>query len=297
MTSSSRGVHGVFVGSHAIAEGAVTRAQLQSGLYRRLHQNVYADPRLPADHRLYARGALLLMPADAVLGGRSAAAWFGAPFAAATEPVLAVAPPDSSWRGPRGIRVHRRRVERPEVMTVEDDGGPVRLTTPLRTAWELCALETVATAAAFLDGMVRSDHLDPAALDRLVESTRGLWGSRRVAKVVPLVDGRSQSPPESFVRVACARAGLPAPIPQFEVLAAGRFLGRVDLAWPESRLIVEYEGAYHFDDLQIRRDDRRYERLIAAGWRVIRLSAPDLRDLDAVVARIARELGHPIPAG
>jgi very-short-patch-repair endonuclease len=73
--------------------------------------------------------------------------------------------------------------------------------------------------------------------------------------------------------------------------------GRVDLAWPESRLIVEYEGAYHFDDLQIRRDDRRYDRLIAAGWRVIRLSAPDLRDLDAVVARIARELGLPFLAG
>lgn len=99
------------------------------------------------------------------------------------------------------------------------------------------------------------------------------------------------------MRVACARAGLPAPIPQFDVTAAGRVLGRVDLAWPESRLIVEYEGAYHFDDLQIRRDERRYECLIAAGWRVIRLSAPDLRDLDAVVARIARELGHPYLVG
>src|SRR4029450_7219261 len=100
----------------------------------------------------------------------------------------------------------------------------------------------------------------------------------------------AESPPESWVRVACVRAGLPVPVPQFVVLEGGEFLGRVDLAWPEQRLIVEYEGAHHFDELQIRRDDRRYERLTAAGWRVIRLSAADLRDMDAVVVRIADAL-------
>jgi very-short-patch-repair endonuclease len=38
------------------------------------------------------------------------------------------------------------------------------------------------------------------------------------------------------------------------------------------------------------RDDARIERLIAAGWRVIRLAAHDLRDMDAVVRRISVEL-------
>jgi hypothetical protein len=297
VTRSTRGLHGVFVGSHAIAEGGVTRKQLQAGLYRRLMQNVYADPGLTADHRLYARGAMLMMPSDAVLGGRSAAAWFGAPFASSSDPVLVVVPPDSPWRGPRGVRVHRRRLEPGEVVTLEDEEGVVRLTTPLRTAWEVSALEPMATAVALLDGMARAGHLDRAALDRLVRSTHGRWGSRRVAKVVPLVDPRSESPPESWVRVACARACLPAPVPQFVVLAAGEFLGRVDLAWPEHRLIVEYEGAHHFEELQIRRDDRRYERLVAAGWRVIRLSASDLRDMDSLVGRIARALEQPPVAG
>ena len=37
--------------------------------------------------------------------------------------------------------------------------------------------------------------------------------------------------------------------------------------------------------VQIRRDDRRYEELTATGWRVLRLSAADLRHFDAVVAR------------
>jgi very-short-patch-repair endonuclease len=86
-------------------------------------------------------------------------------------------------------------------------------------------------------------------------------------------------------------------VPQYVVTAGGEFLGRVDLAWPEVRLIVEYEGAHHFDELQIRRDDERYRRLTAAGWRVSRLSSAHLRDLAAVVARIAGLLGHPLSAG
>jgi hypothetical protein len=281
------GLHGVFLGSHAVAEGAVTPRQLKAGLYRRLLRNVYADPRLTPDHQLFARGAALLMPRDAVLGGRSAAAWFGAPFAGAADPVVVLVPPDSAWRGPAGVTVHRTLLEPHEVTVVDED---VRVTRALRSARDVAALEPLLTAVALLDGMVRAGHLDQAALRSLERSARGRWRGTRVARAVPLVDGRSESPPESWVRVACVRAGLPAPVPQYVVLADGEFLGRVDLAWPEYRVIVEYEGPHHFEDLQIRRDDRRYRRLIEAGWLVIRLSAPDLRDLEGVVARIRAAL-------
>jgi hypothetical protein len=268
----------------------VTTRQLKSGLYRRVLRDVYSDPGIPLDHQLVARAAALLMPDDACLGGRSAAAWYGVGFASPADPVLVLVPPRSAWRGPRGVSVHRSLLTPDDSLTVED--GDVRVTTPLRTAWDVAALETVRTAVALLDGMVRAGHLDLDEFRRLHASARGRWRASRVAKVLPLIDGRSESPPESWVRVACARAGLPAPIPQFTVVEDGRFLGRVDLAWPEQRVIVEYEGAYHFDGLQISRDDRRYEQLVAAGWLVIRLSASDLRDLDAVVERIARALDH-----
>jgi hypothetical protein len=192
------------------------------------------------------------------------------------------------------VTVHRTHVDPTEVSTVDHE---VRITTPRRTAWELATLETVPMAVAALDGMVRAGHLNGDDLRALLSDSHGRWRASRVGKVLPLVDGRSESPPESWVRVACARAGLPAPVPQFHVHERGEFLGRVDLAWPEARLIVEYEGAYHFDDLQIVRDDRRYQALIVAGWRVIRLSAADLRDMDAVVVRIASALAQPLFAG
>lgn len=284
-------LNGVFLGSHAVAAGMITKKQLT--LFRRLLQNVYADPALPAEHELFARGAALLLPSDGVLAGRSAACWYGAPFASEVDPVRAIVPPGSAWRGPRGVLVHRTSL-RPVDSVVVDD---LPLTTPVRTAWDVATLETVPTAVALLDGMVRQGYVGEAQLGSMLVEMRGRWRHARVEKVFALVDGRSESPPESWVRVACVRAGLPMPTPQFVVMKDGEFLGKVDLAWPEARVVVEYEGAYHFDGVQIVKDDARYERLIAAGWRVIRVSAADLRDLEVLVQRIADALASPRIAG
>jgi hypothetical protein len=127
-------------------------------------------------------------------------------------------------------------------------------------------------------------------LYRIDRAVGGQWGSRRVKRAFALADGRAMSPPESWLRVALYLSDLPRPIPQYQVYENGTYLGKVDFAWPEAKLIVEYEGAYHFDELQIHRDDRRYERLVAAGWRVIRLSAADMHDLDKVIDRIRAAL-------
>ena len=98
---------GLFIGSHAVSEGWLTKRQLDSGPYRRVLRNVYASPDAVVDHRLKARAAALLMPAAAAIGGRSAAAWLGAPLSLPTDPVLVVVPPDCRWKGPRGVQVHR----------------------------------------------------------------------------------------------------------------------------------------------------------------------------------------------
>jgi hypothetical protein len=282
----SRLLPGVFIGSHAVAEGLLTRRQLRERSYRRLVQGVYADPSLPLDHRLRCQGVALLLPAGSAIGGHSAAAWHGAPFAGIHDPVTVLRSPETLWKGPRGTRVHRTELTDRD-QTLRDD---VPVTTPLRTAWDVAALESLGTAVAALDAMVRCNTVSVPDLTGLVESGGGRWGVAKVRRAVGLVDARAESPPESRVRVALAMAGL-APIPQFEVREDGALVARVDLAWPEARLAIEYEGAYHFEGSQIIRDDARLDRLAAAGWRVIRLSAADLRDLDAVVARVREALG------
>jgi hypothetical protein len=272
---------GVFIGSHALAAGALTRQQLRTRGYRRLVHGVYADPSLLIDHRLRCRGVALLLPPGLAVGGHSAAAWYGAPFAGAQDPVTVVRPPDVEWKGPKGVRVHRSQVP----LRIIRDADDVPLTTAIRTAWDTAALESIGTAVAALDGMVRSGALALADLREMARAGAGQWGVSKVRRAVDLVDPRAESAPESRVRVALVLAGL-APVPQYEVHSAGQFLGRVDLALPEVKIAIEYEGAYHFEDGQIVRDDARYARLRDAGWTVVRLSAADLRDLDAAVARI-----------
>ena len=122
---------GVFVGSHAIADGAITAKELRTLGYRRLVQGVYADPALHLDHRLRCRGVALLLPTGAAMGGHSAAAWHGAPFAGVRDQVTVVRPAEVDWKGPREVRVHRSDLRPLDIVIVDD----VPVTTALRTAW------------------------------------------------------------------------------------------------------------------------------------------------------------------
>src|SRR3954453_20621875 len=133
---------GVFVASHAIAEGLLTRGQLRKRSYRRIVQGVYADPSLEWDHRLKCRGVALLLPRGAVIGGHSAAAWYGAPFAGPADPVTVLRPEQTPWAGPRGVRVHRTPLRPHETHWIDD----VPLSSALRTAWDVATLESLPTA-------------------------------------------------------------------------------------------------------------------------------------------------------
>lgn len=285
MSGHTRLLPGVFVGSHAVAAGVLTSRQLRERGYRRLVQGVYADPGLAVDHRLRCRAVALLLPAGAAIGGHSAAAWYGAPFAGTQDPVTVITPSDVDWKGPRGVRVHCSQ----SLVDAVLDGNDVPVTPPLRTAWDIAALEPLGTAVAALDAMVGAGVVSIPRLTALARGSSGRWGVTRVRRALELVDGRAESPPESRVRVALVLAGLE-PVPQYEVRVGGEVIARVDLAFPEARVAIEYEGAYHFEGDQIVRDDVRYARLRAAGWIVIRISAPDLRNLDAVVAQVVETL-------
>jgi hypothetical protein len=245
---------------------------------------VYADPALELDHRLRCRGVALLLPRGAAVGGHSAAAWHGAPFAGPHDPVTVLRPSDVEWKGPRGVRVHRTELRPDEVMVV--DGVPI--TSGRRTAWDVAALEPLGTAVAALDAMVRARSVTLTELTEMADRGAGRWGVTKVRRAVPLVDPRAESAPESRVRVALVLAGF-CPVPQFEVVVGGR-CRRLDLGWPEAKLALEYEGAHHFEGPQIVLDDERYAGLVAAGWRIIRVSASDLRDLDGVVVRVRAAL-------
>ncbi|MCB5272703.1 hypothetical protein BJG92_00205 [Arthrobacter sp. SO5] len=64
-----------------------------------------------------------------------------------------------------------------------------------------------------------------------------------------------------------------------------------DLAFPEHRVAVEYEGAVHSDTAQIVRDIAREEDFGGAGWILVRISKRHMEnDARAAVAKVRTAL-------
>jgi very-short-patch-repair endonuclease len=88
--------------------------------------------------------------------------------------------------------------------------------------------------------------------------------------------------------------GLPSPNLQYEIIDGNRELRRVDFAWPDKHLAVEYDGLdWHGDPEAMRRDRRRQAALQDIGWTVMAIVFDDVRYRAwEFVARIDRHLRH-----
>ena len=95
------------------------------------------------------------------------------------------------------------------------------------------------------------------------------------------------------MRLLIGASALPSPVAQYRVVDAGQFVARVDFAWPEQKVAVEYDGLWHGEPGQFAKDRRRLNRLQAAGWRVVFVTAADLHRPGELLARIAAALGCP----
>lgn len=79
------------------------------------------------------------------------------------------------------------------------------------------------------------------------------------------------------MRLVLVGGGLPPPVSQYDVFDEhGRWLGRVDLAYPGKKVGIEYEGARHRDVGVFQHDLRRLNRLHAAGLRILRYGPGDV---------------------
>jgi hypothetical protein len=143
------------------------------------------------------------------------------------------------------------------------------------------------SAVADVDSVLAAARCEVKDVVGLAERYPGARGIRQLREVLALADPRAESPPESHVRVLLVQAGLPRPRPQYEVRdGQGRFVARLDLAWPELKAGLEYEGVYHRDRDQYSRDLIRHNALRALGWTILRVDAVQMRDPIALIASV-----------
>lgn len=134
-------------------------------------------------------------------------------------------------------------------------------------------------------GMTNKDQLEHWVVDH-----RGYHGIRSLRNALDLADAAAESPMETRLRVLLVKNGLPRPRVQVSLHdGSGMFLARTDLYYPDSRLAIEYDGVNHRTRLAA--DNRRQNRLLEAGYRLLRFTAADIsRTPAAVVGQVERAL-------
>jgi hypothetical protein len=292
--------HDVISTQQALAGGLLLddiRALVRRGQWRRLLAGTYlldADVR-PVPWIAWLQAALLVYGNRACLVGTTAAEVHELAGLPLSDRIIQLAVvPGTSLRhrrataNPRATRrpahgsptvtVRQCFVSPTEVMTV--DG--LRLTTLQRTLAD-AALDLPRThALCLLDSALSSGKATADDLVGIGAECAGRPGVRRLRELLPLADGRAQSPLETRIRLLCIDAGMPPDDLQYPVRDKwGHLLGLGDLAWWRGRarpLVVEADGVEpHSLPAALFRDRHRANDFALADVDLIRFTWADTR--------------------
>lgn len=272
-------------------QGLVSRAQalqtglkptqirwlLERGTWEVAHPSVYRVVGAPIDwmHRLVA-ASLWAGPETAVSHDAAARLWGLDHFQEVqsidltSRFVLAV---------PDGITFHRtRKLLRGEVQEHHQTG--LTVTSVARTLYDLGHLPS-GKVEKTLEEALRRNLVRLNELEYVLSKngTRGREGAQRLAKwVADRVDhGLTDSDLEVLALRALRDAGFPAPRRQYRVTHEDSWVAKVDLAWPERRVVVQVHSSTIHRQPRVWEKDQRVENTLAAlGWKVLKATKESL---------------------
>lgn len=291
------GIHELAARQH----GLVTRHQLtesgmrpstitdwaRRGQLRRVRPGVFATPGSnPTD--LQRLMAVVLAAGDGAVASHRAAAWL---WDLVDDLTFEITVPRARRLRPEGATVHRPLDDHVARRSIRF-GVPV--TNPLRT---LCDLGSVVSAdelslaveRALTTRLVSVKGLRREATESAAQGRRGPRALIDVLEARALTDRPPDSVFESRVAAFFRRHRLPRPVYQYTVRRSGRFLARVDFAYPEWLLAIEFDGHdAHRTPAQLQRDLTRQNLLVTAGWTILRFTWADVVERPEVVAATIR---------
>lgn len=261
------------------------RWHLEGSSWRRLGPSVYAWAGLADKPELKLEAARLRLPPTAVFSGRTAA-WLHGLDVVACEPIEVTIPKGTGVSARSGLVVRRAVVAANEVVSCRG----MRATSILRTLSDLCIRLTVTEAVVIADMALHAGLTGLADLQSFGLSRAHRVGVANLRRVASLADPAAESPMETRLRMVLVLGGLPRPRAQVSLHdSRGRFLGRPDLYYPDHRLGLEYDGGIHRASLAD--DNRRQNRLLEAGIRLLRFTAGDvLHNPDSITTQVGAVL-------
>lgn len=292
----ARGQHGLVTAAQARASGMSAdcmRWRVGIGLWVRVVPGVFALAGTADSWRRTTMAAVLAAGPGSVASHTTAAALYGLSGCGFRRVEITVAK-GRSHRSRLAVVHESAHLPGGDVTTI----AAIPVTRPARTLVDLagCVPRRV-LEEAIDDALVRR----LITLGRLTRRAETLGGPGRNGTVVlgqVLSCWEQGDMPESVAEMRFARRlaanGLPKPVLQHEVHdPTGRFVARVDLAYPEARVALEMKGfRWHGTPLRYARDQERERRLAALGWLVLCATPADLaghgRELAAQVAAARR---------
>jgi hypothetical protein len=279
-------VESPFIASEALAAGLFSERAMRRQ-YPLVYPNVRAARGMQLTAPQRARAAWLWSKRRGIVAGLSAAAVLGSKWvdgSAAAELI------HDNRRPPPHIVVRNSRVSAEELLTA--DG--LRVTNPARTAFDL-GRHTQSRLAAVqrLDALANATGVKCVDIEAIIAAHPGARGIPRLQNLLPLMNGGAESPQETLARLILIDAGLPPPKTQFRVFDEHRqFVARLDMAYDEVLVGIEYDGPQHWTDPAVRqRDIDKQYRLNELGWLIIRASRDLLKYHRATyVGRVADAL-------
>lgn len=246
------------------------QAQLESGGLHKVWYGIYGRGDA-VDVRLRLRGLDLATGTSVAACLGTAAAAYGFDTERGDD-LHVLNPRGGQLRSADGLVVHRRSGA---PLTVLADRP---LTTPAWTAIEVARALSRPRALATLDAALRSGTCSRGELLNAAGQQSGRRGIVVVRELLALAAAEAESPMESEARLVMIDGGLPTPTLQYEVVDMTGRTWRLDFAWPECRVAVEYDGvAWHSGAESFFRDRRRTAALQDVGWVVVVIVAEDVR--------------------
>lgn len=248
-------------------KAGLSKHQLDGPTYTQLFGSVRILAAVTVDVRIRSLAATLVVPGAAVSHHTAADLWGGiVPDTTLTH--LSVL--GRERRRPRqGLVLHHSK----KLSTRRHKG--LLATTPEQTFCDLAGTLSLVELVVLGDSLVKKGVTTPAALVAAAERWTGS-PKAKARRAADLVRERVDSPMETRVRLMLVFAGLPEPVVNLQVGDNGVTF-RLDLAWPELRLAVEYDGRHHAEDAhQWGHDLSRREWFDGNGWRLIVLRAEDV---------------------
>jgi very-short-patch-repair endonuclease len=236
----------------------------------------------------HLHAAALILPPAAVLTHHTAALLHG--FGVVPADAVHVAlPAGVAMPRRQGITAHAAVLPFDDVREIF--GLPVLA--PARCAVDLARTLPRPDALAVLDAALRAEACTVDDLTAEVERHERLRGVRRARELVCLATPFAECRQESHLRLVLHDARLPRPVPQLTVVdECGVARCRIDLAYEEEQVGVEYDGVSHLDRHRMRDDRQRHNWLETRGWRMRYFTDIDLyRTPLALVTTVRRALG------